>query len=163
MCPTNTGKHPGDAQNTYTQKRRTPQEMEEARKQQAEELEKKDADHLALLKKIAKLEQQLDDNEKFSATPWATIPMARPLRRTETYIEIPSKADKGGNAMEIDESGTEFEEFVLRPFIFFVLSYLVRIIVLYLYSTSILYYRHLPLTGHFRTYPRLPRSRYLAA
>ena len=41
---------------------------------------------------------------------------------------------------------------MLRPFIFFVLSYLVRIIVLYLYSVSILYYRHLPLTGH----PYLP-------
>ena len=36
---------------------------------------------------------------------------------------------------------------LLRPFIFFVLSYLVRIIVLYLYSASILYYQHLPLTG----------------
>ena len=36
---------------------------------------------------------------------------------------------------------------VLRPFVFFVLSYLVRIIVLYLYSASILYYQHLPLTG----------------
>jgi len=29
-----------------------------------------------------------------------------------------------------------------------ILSYLVRVIILYLYSTSILYYRHLPLTGH---------------
>ena len=95
------------------QKQRTSQEMEEAHKQQAEKLEKKDADRLALLKKIAELEQQLDDNEKFGTTPQATIPMARPLRRTETYVEIPSKADKGGNAMEIDESGTEFEEFEL--------------------------------------------------
>ena len=41
---------------------------------------------------------------------------------------------------------------LLCPFIFFVLSYLVRIIVLYLYSTSILYYRHLLLTRH----PYLP-------
>jgi hypothetical protein len=41
---------------------------------------------------------------------------------------------------------------MLRPFIFFVLSYLVRIIVLYLYSVSILYYQHLPLTRH----PYLP-------
>jgi len=31
---------------------------------------------------------------------------------------------------------------------FLVLSYLVHIIVLYLYSASILYYRHFPLTGH---------------
>ena len=37
---------------------------------------------------------------------------------------------------------------LLCPFIFFVLSYLVRIIILYLYSASILYYQHLPLTGH---------------
>jgi len=37
---------------------------------------------------------------------------------------------------------------MLHPFVFFVLSYLVRIIILYLYSASILYYQHLPLTRH---------------
>jgi len=34
------------------------------------------------------------------------------------------------------------------PFVFLVLSYLVRITILYLYSVSILYYRHLLLTRH---------------
>ena len=49
---------------------------------------------------------------------------------------------------------------LLCPLFFFVLSYLVRIIVLYLYSASILYYQHFRLPD---TYLRLPRSWYLAA
>ena len=36
----------------------------------------------------------------------------------------------------------------VMPFVFLVLSYLVHITILYLYSTSILYYWHLLLTGH---------------
>jgi len=34
------------------------------------------------------------------------------------------------------------------PFVLSILSYLVHVIVLYLYSASILYYQHLLLTGH---------------
>ena len=36
----------------------------------------------------------------------------------------------------------------VMPFVLSILSYLVHVIILYLYSASILYYWHLPLTGH---------------
>ena len=127
----NTTKHPGDAQNTYTQRRRTPQEMEAARKQDAERQEKQEAERLVLLRRIAELEWQLADNEPFgatpraiipaahqladdepiSATPRATIPAARRLRRTETYLEIPSSDAEEKNAMEVDQ--TDREDFKL--------------------------------------------------
>jgi len=38
--------------------------------------------------------------------------------------------------------------YVLCPFCLVILSYLVHIIILYLYSAFILYYQHLLLTGH---------------
>jgi hypothetical protein len=86
--------------------------MEAARKQIAEQKEKKEAQRVALLRKIAELEQEIADDEPFGAMPQATIPGARRLRRTETYIEVPSSdAEERVDAMEVD--GTDREEFKL--------------------------------------------------
>ena len=80
--------------------------------QNAKEKEKKEAECLAILSRIAELEQQIADNEPFGATPQATIPKARRLWRTETYIEVlSSDAEERDNAMEVDE--TNCKEFKL--------------------------------------------------
>jgi hypothetical protein len=44
--------------------------------QNAEQKEKKEADHLALLRRVAESEQQIADDEPFGATPQVTIPKA---------------------------------------------------------------------------------------
>ena len=53
----NTTKHPGNALNTYRQKHRTQEEIEAGHKRNAEQKEKKEAERLALLSRIAELEQ----------------------------------------------------------------------------------------------------------
>jgi hypothetical protein len=86
--------------------------MEAARKQNAEQKEKKEAECVALLSRIAKLEQQIADDDLFGATPQATIPKAHRLQHTETYVEIPSSDAEGrDDAMEVDE--TDHKEFKL--------------------------------------------------
>ena len=88
----NTTKHPSDAQNTYTQKRRTQQEMEAAHKQNANQKAKKEAEHVALLSRITELEQQIAEDEPFGRLRRRQPSQGtRRLRRTRaSYIEIPS-------------------------------------------------------------------------
>lgn len=93
---TNVNQHPGDLVKTQKQKRHTPEEK-------AEEIEQKLAEKQQKVQMVAALENKLEDDNDFAATPvpGQKILACQPLRCTETYLQL------NGLGNESDENGRD--------------------------------------------------------